>query len=140
MANIDLPFPFPFPRGDSKSDEGRKAKLQEALAGVSEWNTGVLSCQLLQWKVTPKYHDINTALPIIGKPGGVSRGLPLLGPGKGLNLIGEIVDFYSAWPDDAKPCIAKGTYQNTQKALSGVFKLCLHKYYGPRSLATLTWS
>ncbi|KAF8438291.1 lipoxygenase, partial [Terfezia claveryi] len=30
--------------------------------------------------------------------------------------------------EDAKPCIAKGTYQNTQKALSGVFKLCLNKY------------
>jgi len=136
MANIDLPFPFPFPRSDSDRD----AKLQEALANVSEWNTGVLTCQLLQWKATPKFHDINTALPIPSRPGGVPRGLPLLGPGNGLKLIGNITDFYSAWPEDAKPCIAKGTYQNTQKALSGVFKLCLHKYYCSFSLAALIWS
>lgn len=118
-----LPFPLPLPRGDSSED--RHAKLREALAGLSDWNTGVLSCQLLQWKVTPEYHDITSP---IDKPGGISRGLPLLRPGKGLNLVGKIADFYSAWPEDAKPRIAKGTYQNTQKALSGIFKLCLHKY------------
>lgn len=132
---MELPFPFPFPR--SGSDEDRNAKLRDALANLSEWNSGVLGCQLLQWKVTPKYHDITTPIPLIGGPGGpggVSRGLPPLRPGDGLNLVGEVTDFYSAWPEDAKPCIAKGTYQNTQKALSSVFKLCLHKYYCPISL------
>jgi len=129
MATID--FPLPIQRGDSSfADDDRKAKLKEALANVSEWNSGVLGCQLLQWKVTPKYHDITTLIPIVGKPGGVPRGAPLPAPG-------QIPDFYSAWPEDARPHIAQATYQNTQKALSGVFKLCLHKYYGSRSLTAL---
>jgi len=135
MATINLPLPIP--RGGSRfADDDRKAKLKEALANVSEWNPGVLGCQLLQWKVTPKYHDITTLIPIVGKPGGVPRGVPLPAP-RGPDSIGQIPDFYSAWPEDARPRIAKATYQNTQKALSGVFKLCLHKYYGSRSLTAL---
>ena len=130
MATITLPFPFP--RGDSKFEsEDREAKLQDALANVSEWNTGVLGCQLLEWNVTPKFHDITTVIPRIGRPGDAARGAPR-SPGKGLNPIGKTPNFYYAWPEDAEPCIAKGTYQNTQKALSGVFKLCLHKYYCSR--------
>ncbi|KAF8424865.1 lipoxygenase [Tirmania nivea] len=92
---------------------------------MSQWNTGVLSCQLLQWKVTPKYHDIT---PLIGEPSDIVHGTPRLGLGKGLKIIRKIKDFYSAWPEDVKSCIAESTYQNTQMALSEVFKLCLHKY------------
>lgn len=116
MAGTHMPLPFPLPRGGPRKEGDEEAELQQALSNITEWNTGVLGCQLLQWKVTPKYHDIGS-LPRPPPTGG-ARG----GPGKGL-----LPDIYSAWPA-VKPVIKKASYDNTQKAMHGVFRQCLNKF------------
>lgn len=119
-TTFDLPLPIP--RGDSNAPDISDADLESACRHVQEWNPGVLSCQLLQWNVRPRYHDIGSLLPPPNLGGGAR------GPGDILRKLPKLqdMDLYGAWP--LSEPMEKASYDNTQKAMSGVFKQVLHKF------------